>query len=205
LRRKLVAVRDAAQVKGEKPEAALIAFAEAEAKAEEERTGKPRNPIRHVRLLKPEAGNVQVKDRRTGEPYKAVVPGENWCMDIVSLKDGNGGHVWKGFAASVFEVNQNGWRPQWERDKIGGKLVMRLHKGDLVDIDDNDGERRIKRVVRIEPSANRVRLVAHNEAGDFQARHDDPNDALRWDFANIGGMRERRAVRVYVDELGAIK
>jgi CRISPR-associated endonuclease Csn1 len=204
LAKKLLAVRDAAQAKGNKLDAALIAFAEKEAQAEAARTGKPRNPIRRVRLLKPEAANVEIKDRRTGESYKAVVPGENWCMDIVSLKDGNGGHVWKGFAASVFEVNQNGWRPQWERDKIGGKLVMRLHKGDLVEIDDKDGERRIKKVVRLSPSNGIVYLVAHNEAGDYQKRHDNLDDPFRWDFANIGGMRARAARQVIVDELGRV-
>lgn len=204
LRKKLLAMRNLAQAKGEKLDAALVAFAQAEASAEQERTGKPRNPIRHVRLLKPEATNVEIKDRRRGEPYKAVVPGENWCMDIVSLKDGNGGHVWKGFAASIFDVNQKDWRPQWERDKIGGKLVMRLHKGDLVEIDDKDGERRIKRVVRLSPSNGIVYLVGHNEAGDFQKRHDEREDAFRWDFANIGGMRGRNARRVAVDELGRI-
>ncbi|WP_159732338.1 type II CRISPR RNA-guided endonuclease Cas9 [Methylosinus sp. Ce-a6] len=204
LRKKLLALRDAVQASGEKLEAALIAFAQAEAHAEQERTGKPRNPIRHVRLLKPEATNVEIEDRRNGKPYKAVVPSENWCMDVVSLKDGNGGHVWKGFAASLFEVNQKGWRPQWERDRIGGKLVMRLHKGDFVEIDDKDGERRIKKVVRLSPSNGIVYLVGHNEAGELQKRHDDPEDPFRWDFANIGGMRIRNAQKIAIDELGCI-
>jgi len=122
----------------------------------------------------------------------------------VSVRDGQGGQLWKGFAASVFEVNQPGWRPQWERDKIGGKLVMRLHKGDMVEIDDKDGERRVKRVVRLSPSNGIVYLVAHNEAGDLQKRHDDAEDPFRWDFANIGGMRARGARRVKVDELGSL-
>lgn len=204
LRQKLAAIRDAAKAEGVKLQAALMAFAEREARTEEERGAQPRNPIRHVRLLKPEAANIEIKDRRTGAPYKAVVPGENWCMDIVSLRDGNGGQVWKGFAASVFEVNQRGWRPQWERDRIGAKLVMRLHKGDLVEIDDKDGARRIKRVVRLSPSNGVVYLVAHNEAGDYQKRHDDPEDPFRWDFANIGGMRGRNARKVAVNEVGEL-
>ncbi|PWB79279.1 MAG: type II CRISPR RNA-guided endonuclease Cas9, partial [Methylocystaceae bacterium] len=204
LRKKLLTLRDAAQASDEKLEAALIAFAQAEARTDQERTGKPRSPIRHVRLLKPEAANVEIKDRRNGEPYKAVVPGENWCMDVVSLRDGNGGHVWKGFAASLFEVNQKVWRPQWERDRIGGKLVMRLHKGDLVEIDDKDGERRIKKVVRLSPSNGIVYLVGHNEAGELQKRHDDPDDPFRWDFANIGGMRARNAQKIEIDELGRV-
>jgi CRISPR-associated endonuclease Csn1 len=204
MRKKLLDVREKAKAQNVKLDAALIDFAKREAEIESKRNGKPRNPMRHVRLLKPEAATVEICNRR-GEAYKALVPGENWCMDVVSLKDGNGGHVWKGFATSVFEANRKGWRPQWERDRIGGKLVMRLHKGDCVEILDKDGERRIKRVVRLSPSNGIVYLVGHNEAGDLQKRHDDPDDPFRWDFANIGGMRAREGRKVHVDELGNVR
>ena len=208
LRKKLQAVRNGISGAGKKPDAkalatALTAFAEVEAASEAARTGQPRNPIRHVRILKPEASNVVIKDRKMGAGYKALVPGQNWCMDIVSVPDGKGDYVWKGFAASIFEVNRKDWRPQWERDRVGGKLVMRLHKGDLVEIDDKDGVRRIKRVVRLSPSNNIVYLVGHNEGGDLQKRHDDKDDSFRWDFASIGGMKDRNSQRLRIDETGS--
>lgn len=206
LRKKLQAVRDGIVVEGKKDakalSAALLTFAETQAEAEAQRTGRPRSPIRHVRLLKPEASNVEIANRDTGAAYKALVPGQNWCMDIVSVRDGNGGFEWKGFAATIFEVNRKDWRPQWERDKIGGKLIMRLHKGDLVEIDDKDGVRRVKRVVRLSPSNNIVYLVGHNEGGDLPKRHDDPDDPFRWDFANISGMVVRNARKVKINEIG---
>jgi CRISPR-associated endonuclease Csn1 len=210
LRKKLQAVRDSVIVEGKKIDAkalsaALLAFAETEAEAEAQRTGRPRNPIRHVRLLKPEASNVEIADRKTGAAYKALVPGQNWCMDIVSVRDGKGGYVWQGLAATIFEVNRKDWCPQWERDKIGGKLIMRLHKGDLVEIDDKDGVRRVKRVVRLSPSNNIVYLVGHNEGGDLPKRHEDPEDPFRWDFANIAGMAERKARQIKVNEIGVGK
>lgn len=210
LRAKLLAVRDRAASKSETVDAkalaaSLLAFAEEQAKAESERTGKPRNPIRHVRLLKPEASNVVIADRRTGAPYKVMVPGQNWCMDIVSVSDGNGGYVWKGFAASIFDVNRKDWRPEWERNRIGGKLIMRLHKGDLVEIDDKDGVRRRKRVVRLSPSNNIVYLAGHNEAGDLQKRHNDKEDPFRWDFAAISGLNDRKARKVRVNEIGQVR
>jgi CRISPR-associated endonuclease Csn1 len=92
---------------------------------------------------------------------------------------------WKGFATDIFEVNRKGWRPIWEREEKGGKLVMRLHKGDLIEIDDKDGERQVRRVVQLEPSANRIRTVGHHDAGDLQKRHDDPDDPFRWDMGSI--------------------
>ena len=88
---------------------------------------------------------------------------------------------------------------------------MRLHKSDtlqLFDLDDEDapieGTNRIKRVVRIEPSANRVRLVGINEAGDYNQRHSDNDDVFRWDFASISKLKLRRARRVRIDELGRV-
>lgn len=156
--------------------------------------------IRHIRIGKTDNSVISIADRSTGKAYKAVVPGENHHMDIVQMRDGS----WQGFAASVYEVNRKGWRPRWEAEKTGGKLVMRLHKGDMIEVLDADGLRRIKTVVRLSPSNNIVYLVRHNDAGDFQKRHDDAFDDFRWDFANIGKLKERGAIAVRVDEIGRV-
>ncbi|WP_333823962.1 type II CRISPR RNA-guided endonuclease Cas9 [Pinisolibacter sp.] len=158
------------------------------------------NGIRRIRVLKPEASIEPILDRKTGKPYRAVTPGENHHVDIVQMRDGS----WRGFAASVFEVNRPGWRPQWERDRLGGKLVMRLHKGDLVEVQDSDGERRIKVVHRIEISANRIRLAAHNEGGKLQERHADPDDRFRWDLATIPLLKERNCRALKIDSTGCV-
>jgi CRISPR-associated endonuclease Csn1 len=47
-------------------------------------------------------------------------------------------------------------------------------------------------------------LVEHNEAGVFQARHDDKDDPFRWVFANFDKLKEWNAERVHVDELGRV-
>jgi CRISPR-associated endonuclease Csn1 len=210
LRKKLQTVRDAVAGDAKKPDAkklaaALLEWATAEAKAEEQRTQRPRNPIRHVRILKQEAANVPIAGRKSSVPYRAVVPAENWCMDIVSVPDGIGSYVWKGFAATIFDVNQKDWRPEWERNKIGGKLIMRLHKGDLVEIDDADGVRKIMKVVVISPANNRVELAAHNEAGELEKRHKDPDDGFRWFNSNINKMEQRGARKLNVNAIGNLK
>lgn len=153
--------------------------------------------VRRVRILKPEASIVPIKPRDGASPYKALVPGENHHMDIVEMPDGS----WKGFAATVFDVNQPGYRPAWRDDHPSAKLVMRVHKGDLVEVDDG-GLRVIKRVVQLEPSASRMRLVPHNEGGALQKRHDDPNDPLRWDLASISKLKRRHAKWCSFDEIG---
>jgi CRISPR-associated endonuclease Csn1 len=169
--------------------AALAAFAEA-------------NKVRRVRVGKSGTDAIPIADRRTGKEYKALVPGENHHVDIVQMRDG----TWRGYAATVFEVNRKDWRPSWERDKVGGKLVMRLHKGDTVEIDDDDGKRRTKTVHQIEISANRIRLAPVHEGGKLQDRHDDKKyDLFRWDLATISKLKERNCIAVRVDEIGQVR
>lgn len=177
------------------------ASAAALAKFSTERGPGRQQGVRRVRIGKKEKNFVAIKNRTTGAIYKALIPGENHHVDIVQMRDGS----WQGFAATVFDVNQKGWRPEWERKRLGGKLVMRLHKGDTIEVNDTDGLRRIKTVHRIEISANRIRLAAHNEGGKLQERHEDPNDSFRWDFANIGGLKIRNARKVKVDAIGQVR
>ncbi len=158
------------------------------------------NNIRRVRLLKQEASVVTIRDRRTDKPYKALIPGENHHMDIVEGADG----VWRGYAVTVFEANQKGFQPRWKTETPDARLIMRLHKGDMVELDDADGARRIKRVVRISPSNNIVYLAPHEEGGELAKRHDDKEDPFRWDFANIGKLKTRNCVGRRVNEIGKI-
>jgi CRISPR-associated endonuclease Csn1 len=152
--------------------------------------------IRRVRLLKAEAGVVVIRDR-AGAPYKALVPGANHHMDIVEGADG----AWRGYAATVFEVNQPGFTPRWRAELPEARLVMRLHKGDLIELEDN-GMRRVKRVVRINPSGGRLYLAAHDEGGELAKRHDEPDDAFRWDLASISKLRERGCEPAALNVLG---
>lgn len=155
--------------------------------------------VRRVRIGKKEASTVAIKNRRNGRIYKALVPGDNHHIDIVQMRDGS----WQGFAATVFDVNQKDWRPEWERNKLGGKLVMRLHKGDTIEVD-HEGQRKIMVVHRLSPSNNILYLAAHNEGGELAKRHADSDDLFRWDFANIGGLKSRSARRVRVDSMGRV-
>lgn len=164
------------------------------------------NRIRRVRVLKAEKDFVTIKDRRTGAPYKAVIPGENHHIDIVEGPDGK----WVGFATTVFAANQKGLAPAWKEELPGAKLIMRVHKGDMIELADKDGARRIKRVVRLEISANRLRLAEHLEAGALQDRHEKKKDEYKrdpfeWDFATISKMKDRGARLVHVDEIGRVR
>jgi CRISPR-associated endonuclease Csn1 len=173
--------------------------ANAKALAEALRAFGNEHNIRRVRLLKQESGVVVIRDKQ-GAPYKALIPGDNHHMDIVEDEDG----VWRGFAATVFEVNQKGFTPRWRAELPGAKFVMRLHKGDMVELEDAGGVISIKRVVRISPSNNIVYLADHDQGGELAKRHNHPDDPFRWDFANIGKMKGRNCVRLNLSEIGRI-
>lgn len=155
--------------------------------------------VRRVRICKKEEGFVPIRDRRTGAAYKALIPGENHHIDIVQMRDGS----WKGFAATVFDVNQKDWRPVWERDKLGGKLVMRVHKGDMIAVDDTDGQRRIKTVHQLWKDG-RLLLAVHNEGGKLDDRDKSDVDTFKWDRANIGKLKSRNSQKLRVNEIGQV-
>lgn len=156
--------------------------------------------VRRVRVGKEKKGEIRVRDRRTGAVYKALIPGENHHIDVVQMRDGS----WVGFSATVFEVNQPGWRPRWEREKLGGKLVMRIHKGDFVELEDGEGQRCVKVVHILQPSKDRLVLALHSAGGQLQKRHADPDDPFRWDFAAISRLKKRKARKVKVDAVGRV-
>ena len=166
-----------------------------------ERTGHKR-----LRIIKPSATAKPVRDK-AGRPYKWMVPGEIAFIDI--LEDGDG--KWFQHATDIWAAQTAGPR-DWEKTYPGATFIMRLFKGDTIQLFDLDqdgapaaGSNQIKRVVRIEPSANRVRLAGVNDSGVHDERHKDKDDPFRWDFANIGKLRHRRARRVRIDELGRVR
>src|SRR5690606_23525270 len=113
--------------------------------------------VRRVRLVKSERPEylVQVADA-SGNTYKAYSAGANAFIDILELPDGK----WTGVATSVFAANRNDRTPSWPSEFPDARFVMRVFKGDLLSID-HDGISKVVRVVRLEPSASRLRLSEH--------------------------------------------
>nr|WP_051431886.1 type II CRISPR RNA-guided endonuclease Cas9 [Rhodovibrio salinarum] len=160
--------------------------------------------VYRVRLLKTEKSVRTVRHTdslgRTFE--KAYVPGDNHRVEIFELPDG----TWQGEGVTMHDANQPGYTPDWPDKNPNARLVMRLHPGDCVEADfDNGLGSCVYRVHRLEPSAKRVRLAAHNEGGSIQARHEDKDDHLQWVFATWSKLKTANARRVHVDVLGRVK
>ena len=161
---------------------------------------------RKLRILKPEAGVRPVHDR-DGKPYKWLVPGEISWLDILEAPDSS----WFQHATDIWAANSGGAEP-WNVARPGARFIMRVHKNDTIQVFDWDeknkcivaGSNRIKRIVRLSPSNSVVYLVGINDAGDYQKRHNDPDDPFRWDFANIGKLKLRRARRARINEMGRV-
>jgi CRISPR-associated endonuclease Csn1 len=155
--------------------------------------------VRRVRLLKKEEGFIAVT-ASNGRQYKAYVPGDNHHIDIYALPDG----TWAGEAVTVFDANRPSHVPHWQQMHPDARLVMRVHKGDLLRLD-HDGWLQVMRVVRLNAKANRLYLAPHNESGDLQKRHDDQGDPFRWLLASYSRLNELGARQVTVDTLGRVR
>ncbi|MBW7057793.1 type II CRISPR RNA-guided endonuclease Cas9 [Paracoccus bogoriensis] len=161
---------------------------------------------RKLRILKPEAAVRPVHDRE-GRPYKWLVPGENAYLDILEGPDG----AWFQHVTDIWAANSGGAEP-WNAAHPDARFIMRVHKNDTIQLFDWDdkskcvveGSNRIKRIIRLSPSNSLIYLVSINDAGNFQKRHEDADDPFRWDLANIGKLKLRRARRVRIDELGRV-
>lgn len=165
--------------------------------------------LRHVRLLKKEKPDylVPIADRRTGEPYKAYSAGENFCVELFETADGK----WDGEAIRRFDANKKNagaktpHAPRWRADHLGARLVMRVHKGDLIRLE-HDGQSKIMVVHRLDAAKGGFKLAAHNETGNLDKRHATNNDIdpFRWLMASYGTLKKMSAVPVRVDELGRV-
>ena len=158
--------------------------------------------LQRVRILKPENPKYLVTVSHGGRHAKSYSAGENAFVDIYETPDGR----WHGEATTLFQANrsQPSHRPRW-RSREDATFVMRIRKGDLIALD-HDGRRQVMVVHRLEASANRFRLAAHNEAGNLDKRHTEfcDKDPFRWLIISYNTVKERNAARVRVDELGRV-
>lgn len=156
--------------------------------------------IRHLRILRNFSDAIILADRKMGRGSRVVRPRENNHVDIVSDRSGR----WHIYGATIHAVRQKDWRPAWERPGCGFKLVMRLHKSDAVELDDDLGKPVIRRVARLVPSSGHIYLADPNAAGSLTKRHADPDDPFRWEIVTSESLRRRNGRAVRIDCLGEI-
>ncbi len=154
--------------------------------------------VRRVRLLKKQANAIPITGP-DGTAYKAYSPGDNHHVDIFELPNG----TWVGKAVTVFEANQICRQTDRSPEYPEAQLVMRVHKGDLLKMEHN-GEEVVMKIVKLEPTNNRLWLCSHLDGGDLQKRHDNKDDPFRWALVSYNKLKERHARKVHVDVLGRV-
>ena len=160
---------------------------------------------KRVRVIKKDFSVKAVKDK-TGKAYKYFIPGENSYIDIIEMNK-----KWHGHALSVWDVN-SGCGELWKDVYPNGRFIMRLYKGDTLQLHDWDKKRQtvvtgantIKKVVHLSPTENLVSLCGQYESGNLKDRHFDKEDPFRWDYVLFDKLRLRRARRVRIDEMGRV-
>jgi CRISPR-associated endonuclease Csn1 len=160
--------------------------------------------VRRVRMTERLDSTVAIADRRSGKPYKVMKRDGNHRAEVWRMPDGRL-RLWvvSTFdAAQEAEARRLGRKVPDLRPHPAAKLLMRLHKNDLVAMGDKDG-RRFLLVVNLDPG--RLVFADHFEAGNIRERHRDPNDRFRYVMLSATGMEREKVRSVSVDPAGAVR
>jgi hypothetical protein len=152
--------------------------------------------VRRVRMLE-ELNVVQIKDRRTGRPYKAYKPDGNAFADIYQLPNKR----WTAAVIRRFDANQPDFDPVKYRPHPAAKKIMRLHIDDMIAIEDS-GRRRIMRVVKM--SGQTITLADHYEGGALKKRNENKDDPFKYLERSANSLKEMGLRKVGVDEIGRL-
>ena len=152
------------------------------------------NGIRRVRLVKPEAAIVVIRDK-AGKPYKAYSAGDNLRVEIFERADGS----WGREIVTAFDANRRDFCAKWRELSPEPRLVWRLHKNDLVRLQDG-GEERVMRVVSI---WDRYLQLAGHEETNLAERYRDGE--FKWTFGNYDRLKELKFRRVTVSPFGELR
>ncbi len=182
LRAQLIEITEQAKRDGKKLSDALAAFGQA-------------HGVNRVRILKTD----KTARRFThGQGYeKAYIPGSNHCIEIFQTADGK----WRGEGVTTLDANRPGYRTRWRSDHPDAGFVMRLQQGDLIEADRGEG-RKIYRASSLWIEQGTIPLSEHNETGDLNARHKNPDDLFTWWYGSYSALKKAGAIRVRVDPIG---
>ncbi len=132
--------------------------------------------IRRVQLQQNFGTAIPIVSRRTGKPYRYVLPDENYCRDIVRRPDGK----WESLLVNAFDANRRGFDPNAKVSTDGRPIVMRLRKGDMLAIEE-DGHTQV------------MRIAMFTNEGVALAEHMEANTSER-DAKHVGGFSYRRVL-----------
>lgn len=161
-------------------------------------------PVRRVRMVERLDSTVAIADRRTGRRYKVMKRDGNHRAEVWRMPDGK----LKLWVVSTFDAAQEaearrlGRKVPDLRPHPAAKLLMRLHKNDLVAMGQGEA-RRILLVVNLDPG--RLVFADHFETGNIRERHRNPDDRFRYVMLSATGMQREGVRAVSVDPAGVVR
>jgi len=159
--------------------------------------------VRRARTVERLDATVAIRDRRTGAPYKLFKRDTNHRAELWRWPNGKAVlRVVPTFdAARQAEAARRGQAAMDGRPHPAAKLLMRLHKNDMVAFG-TGAARRLLRVVKM--SGSSVTLAAPHEGGNLQARDGDRSDPFKYVHASATRFLKEGARKVHVTPDGRV-
>jgi CRISPR-associated endonuclease Csn1 len=156
-----------------------------------------RSGIRHVRIIEP-LKTIPIRDKQ-GRPYKGYKGDSNHVYQVWELPNGK----WVAEVVSTFDAHQPGWQSQTRQAHPTARKVLKLHQGDCVAIEADNGELRTMRVVKYGMNGQ-ITLAEHHEAGALKSRDNSKEDPFKYVSPTAGGLKKLRCRQVRIDEIGQV-
>jgi CRISPR-associated endonuclease Csn1 len=164
--------------------------------------------VRRVRVHERLEGTAEIRDRRTQQPYKRVKLDANHRVEFWRLP-GVGGKPGKVqmvvvpmmVAAADAEAARLKRAAPDRRPHPAAKLLMRLHKDDVVAFGVGEA-RRLLRVVKFREG--QVNLADAHEGGNLKARDASKDDPFKYVNASTNRFANEQARKVFIDPAGRV-
>jgi len=124
--------------------------------------------IKKVRIHLNKPDLISIKDK-TGNPYRYVVGGNNFCAEIYCNQKGKKAGKWQCEVIQNYYANQKGFVPKWRQKNATAYKVMRLQINDMVAIE-KDGKRIICRVQKMGAKGIIILRKANDAETDFKTQ-----------------------------------
>lgn len=152
--------------------------------------------IKRVRYLKKQDNYIKIKDK-DGKPYKAYISGDYHHIDVYETDKGKIHFE----PTTFFQINSKDYVPAWKKIKPKTKLLLRLHKKDIIQAT-IEGVTEHYVILKLEPSNSRAIISKTTVAGKM--KDIEKNKDLRIYFT-FNKTNKWQVKKIKVDEIGQIK
>ncbi len=152
--------------------------------------------IRRVRLLKMDNPIKIIRHGGHKQHLKGLIPGEIHHVAVWRMPDGNT----KVIGVSMFDAKVNEKNPNAFKPHPAAKLLMKLHKRDVVRLL-HKGEEKTAKIISLRPVNQAIVMVEHFEAGNLAERQKEEKIQIFLSFSKI---TEQQVRKIYVDPTGKV-